>query len=369
MSNVAEKLNSGYFDVVCKGKYNAFAAQKGRRKIAANEIFIESQIDSYGAVEGFRSFFTEKLNCGPATVSRVTSKLADEGKIEVKRLPNGKTEYRSARNVAQEERKDPFYRIYNFFFTHEFEFNFEAKKDEQGKIVKPARTVTRTLTQSEVLVLALIFTHSSNKNCRKARFWGSYAKIGELLELSERQVERVISNLRAARLIFRHVVGQNRVRQSKYTANMKVLRVLIEQYSPKKEKKAETVSEKPAYVEAADAKTDIERYYAKKTAQAQTKAEDYKRKFLIQAPSYAIIEKDIRDLQKPLAMADLYNLPTLGELLAKERAMKAQAAELCQRFNVDPRLFDAGSWARCKKCSDTGQLPNGLQCSCYKGKV
>ena len=79
MSNIAGKLNSGYFDVVCKGKYNAFAAQKGRRKIAANEIFIESQIDSYGAVEGFRSFFTEKLNCGPATVSRVTSKLVAEG--------------------------------------------------------------------------------------------------------------------------------------------------------------------------------------------------------------------------------------------------------------------------------------------------
>ena len=150
---------------------------------------------------------------------------------------------------------------------------------------------------------------------------------------------------------------------------MKVLRVLIEQYSPKKEKKTETVSEKPAYVEAADAKTDIERYYTKKTAQAQTNAENYKRKFLIQAPSYAIIEKDIRDLQKPIATADLYNLPTLGELLAKERALKAQAAELCQRFNVDPRLFDAGSWARCKKCSDTGKLPNGLQCSCYKGKV
>ena len=47
MSNVAAaKLNSGYFDVVCAGANNAFAAQRDRRKISANEIFIQAQIDS-----------------------------------------------------------------------------------------------------------------------------------------------------------------------------------------------------------------------------------------------------------------------------------------------------------------------------------
>lgn len=364
MSNVAEKLNSGYFDVVCKGKYNAFAAQKGRRKIAANEIFIESQIDSYGAVEGFRSFFTEKLNCGPATVSRVTSKLVAEGKIEIKRLPNGKTEYRSARNVAQEERTAPFYRIYNFFLSHEFEFNFKEKK--QGNVVKPARTVVRKLTPSETLVLALIFTHSSNTKQKNHCFWSSNAKIADMLALSERQVERAIINLMAARLIFRPVRGQNRVKNSKFVANLKDLRALCDAYAPKKAAKKETASEKPSYVIDADARTDRDKYYIKAIADAKAKADAYKRGFIQKAPRFSVIEKELRAMAPTLAKAEVRNLPSLGALKAKESKLHTERAEILKHFNMDERLFEPQAWARCRWCGDTGTLANGRSCTCYK---
>ena len=53
MSNVmAKKLNTGYFDVVYAGEFNALAGQRARKKASHNEVFILSQIDSYGAVQG-----------------------------------------------------------------------------------------------------------------------------------------------------------------------------------------------------------------------------------------------------------------------------------------------------------------------------
>ena len=365
MSNVEAKVNSGYFNVACKGARDAFAAQRGRRKISANEIFIQAQIDSYGAVEGFRSFFTEKLSCGLATVSRVTSKLVAAGKITVERLPNGKTEYRS----ASAEEPAPFYRVYNFFLTHVFEFNFKEKKDERGNVVKPARSFSRRLTSSEVLVLSLIFTHSSNGKRKSACFWSSNAKIADMLALSERQVERAIINLMASRLIFRHVRGQNRVRSSKFVANVKDIRALCTQYAPKKEAPQATEKPVPAYIADVDARASRDKFYAELKREAENKAEAYKRDFLAKAPSYATIERELRALCLPLAKAELYNLPTLEELQAKERALKAQAAELLQEYDVDARLFDAKAWARCHECGDTGTLPNGCTCDCWKGKL
>lgn len=368
MSNVAEaKLNSGYFDVVYAGAYDAFAAQRGRRKISVNEIFIASQIDSFGSIEGFRSFFTEKLNCGLATVSRVTSKLVDAGKIEMQRLPNGKTEYRSKRDVAQGERKDPFYRIYNFFLSHEFDFNFKEKKDEHGNVVKAARMVTRKLTPSETLVLALIFTHSSNTKRKNHCFWSSNAKIADMLALSERQVERAIINLMAARLIFRPVRGQNRVKNSKFVANLKEIRSLCEKYAPKKEKgNKATFSDKPAYIADLDAKSDRARYYAILKLRAEDKAESYKRAFEKKSPRFVVIDAELRSMAPDLARAEVRQLPTLGELQAKEAALREERAALLKRFGVDERLFKARAWARCRLCGDTGTLPNGYACDCYK---
>ena len=358
MSNVAAaKLNSGYFDVVCAGANNAFAAQRDRRKISANEIFIQAQIDSYGTVEGFRSFFTEKLSCGRATVSRITTKLVDEGKITMQRLPNGKTEYKSER---PERDSAPFYRVYNFFLSHVFEFNFKAKED------KPARIFSRKLTPSEALVLSLIFTYSSNSNKKNACFWSSNAKIADMLALSERQVERAIINLMAARLIFRHVRGQNRVRCSKFVANMKDLRSLCAHYAPKKAEKKAPTSAYAAQIADADARAKREKFYADLQREAEAQASAYKRAFMDKAPSYARIERDLRMLDIEIAKAEVRKLPTLGELQAKSCELKAQAAELMQKHNVDVRLFYATSWARCKDCGDTGTLPNGKACDCWK---
>ena len=366
MSNAtATKLNTGYFDVVCKGKYDVFAAQRGRRKISANEIFIEGSIESYGSIEGFRTFFAEKLNCGIATVSRVTSKLVKNEKITLERLPNGKTKYQSARDMAQEKREAPFYRIYNFFFTHKFEFQYKEKKDENGNVVRPACTITRQLTSSEVLVLSLIFTHCKNHKSNKQYFWSSYAKIADMLALSERQVERAVNNLRAARLIFRPVRGQSRVRNSKFVANMKVLCPLCEFYAVKKVQKQEKTSAKPAYIAEIDARSDRERYYAIAKRRSEDKAESYKRAFIKKAPRFAEIEKEILALAYPLAKAEIHNFPTLGELQAKETVLQKERAAILKRFNVDERHFEACAWAHCRYCGDTGTLPDGRMCTCW----
>ena len=374
MSDVmTKKLNTGYFDVVYAGDFNALAGQRARKKASHNEVFILSQIDSYGAVQGNRSFFTEKLNCGIATVSRKLKKLVDDNLIEIKRLANGKSEYKITREKSK-EKVDPFYRVYNFFCSHVFEFVYKEKKDESGNVVKPARTEKRRLTPAEVMVLALIFTHSSKR--ARAYFWGSASKIADMLALSERQVERAIVNLMAAGLIFRPVRGKNRVRNSKYVANMKVLRPLCEYY--KKVTPVETApakAEKTAIspmIEAANAKSARDKYYADRRFAAEQKAEKYEKWVSAQSPRYFDIVRELKAMEYPLANAEVYNLPTLATLQAKKSTLSAEKGALIDRFGIDERKLDPDGWARCSRCRDTGFLPDGTSCTCYhpaKGSV
>lgn len=369
---ITAKLNTGYFDVVYAGDFNALSGQRGRKKASHNEVFILSQIDSYGAVTGFRSFFTEKLSCGVATVSRKIKKLVDDELITIERLANGKTEYKINRE-KKKDKVDPFYRVYNFFCSHVFEFNYKEKKDESGNVVKPARTEKRKLTPAEVMVLALIFTHSSKR--KNAWFWGSAAKIADMLALSERQVERAIVNLMAAGLIFRPVRGKNRVRNSKYVANMKVLRPLCEYYKKTVPVEATATAKKAVVspmIEAANAKAAREKYYADRREVDAQKADRYKNWVLAQSPRYLDLVQELNAMSSALAKAEVYNLPTLATLRAKEATLRTEKGALMIRFGIDDRRLEPDGWACCSRCKDTGFLPDGKACTCYpltKGSV
>ncbi len=126
---------------------------------------------------------------------------------------------------------------------------------------------------------------------------------------------------------------------------------------------ARTTFVSPA-VDAANAKSDRERYYALLREKSQTRAD----KYLAMANANARFKEITTELSKmeiALAKAEVFepkNLPALSEkkisLLSERKnilsALKIDESDLLPKFS-------------CQKCSDTGFLKSGAACGCYKG--
>ncbi len=126
--------------------------------------------------------------------------------------------------------------------------------------------------------------------------------------------------------------------------------------------------QQPAYVapsvKAANDRADRERFYAQRKQQAQTKADKMMERALRNSEFKQATHKLSR-MEFELARAEvdgdserLKELTRQQEILRDVRARALKAVGLMEE-DLLPR------W-HCQKCSDTGYLPNGMSCDCYK---
>lgn len=114
---------------------------------------------------------------------------------------------------------------------------------------------------------------------------------------------------------------------------------------------------------AADERSERERHYA----QLRQRAEQHADKARAQAQKsveYLNAEKAIKKGEIELARAEIYSpdrVPAITQQL--ERAKWARTAALAKLHLMEQDLTPQ---YRCKRCSDTGFLPNGKMCDCYK---
>ncbi len=116
-------------------------------------------------------------------------------------------------------------------------------------------------------------------------------------------------------------------------------------------------------VEAANARADRERYYAHLRAAAQSAAEKYQAKANAN-PRFKEISSELAKLEIELAKAEIFQPETLPALQAQKDALWKERREILSGLGISeaqlvPRY-------RCKKCSDTGFLPDGTACDCYR---
>ena len=116
-------------------------------------------------------------------------------------------------------------------------------------------------------------------------------------------------------------------------------------------------------VEAANAKSDRERYYALLREKAMTKAEKYLAKANENARFKEIAAK-LSKMELDLAKAEVFspaNLPDLerekAELLSERKSLLSDMG--ISEVQLSPEF-------QCRKCSDTGFLKSGVACDCYK---
>ncbi len=116
-------------------------------------------------------------------------------------------------------------------------------------------------------------------------------------------------------------------------------------------------------IEAVNAKTDRERYYSILREKAQTKAEKYVAKANGNV-RFKEITAELSKMEFELAKAEVFTPDKLPALLEKKSALLLERKSVLAALGIDESQL-LPEFA-CKKCSDTGFLPSGEVCNCYK---
>ena len=118
-----------------------------------------------------------------------------------------------------------------------------------------------------------------------------------------------------------------------------------------------------ANIEAANAKSDRERYYALLREKAMTKAEKYLAKANENARFKEITAK-LSKMEFDLAKAEVFSPATLPSLEKEKAELLTERKSLLSDMGIKERQLSPEF--TCEKCSDTGFLKSGVACDCYK---
>ena len=116
-------------------------------------------------------------------------------------------------------------------------------------------------------------------------------------------------------------------------------------------------------IEAVNAKADRERYYSALQEKAQSRAD----KFVAKAnkhPRFKEVNIELSKMEIALAKAEVFEPTKLPSLTEKKAALLRERKDILQLLGIDES--DLLPKYTCEKCSDTGFLPNGIACDCYK---
>ncbi len=226
------------------------------------------------------------------------------------------------------------------------EWAYFAELDFEGK--------ADYLTKNEVLVLSYIISQCRNQ--KGAGLWfASRRYIARRLNLSATTVSNAVERLKDARLIFASGKATNSHSRETFSLNKEALETARKAVVKRIKGQSEAVKE-------ADAKAQTERVYAHRKAAAEDRAERMKAKARSDE-GYRQAEKEIGELDVQIAKAEVRGLPSLPWLIEKQRAAQKWRADRLAAMGLTEE--DLVPQYYCKKCSDSGFLPNGRACDCY----
>ena len=119
-------------------------------------------------------------------------------------------------------------------------------------------------------------------------------------------------------------------------------------------------------IEAADAKSARDRYYALRRQKAQSVLDKTMKK-ANETARFKEITSQLATLEIDIAKAEVRNPEKLPALEEKKEELLAERKALLVKMGIDEK--ELSLQYECQKCQDTGFLPNGLACSCYKPEV
>jgi hypothetical protein len=116
-------------------------------------------------------------------------------------------------------------------------------------------------------------------------------------------------------------------------------------------------------VEAVNAKADREKYYATLRDKALSVAEKYQAKAQT-SPRFKEITLALSKMEISLAKAEVFEPKDLPALTEQKAALLRERRNILESLGIEEAAL-LPQFA-CGKCSDTGFLPSGVACNCYK---
>lgn len=116
-------------------------------------------------------------------------------------------------------------------------------------------------------------------------------------------------------------------------------------------------------VTAADERAERERYYSALREKAQARADRFVKR-AESDPAFKDVNTRLSQAERDAAKAEVFHPDELPAFLEKISALKAERVRILTAAGITEE--DLLPRYRCKKCSDTGFLPDGRACDCYK---
>ncbi len=295
--------------------------------------------------------FADDFGASKRQVMRTVKALLAEGYIE-QRFEDGKKtpEYRYVKPVKGNNV------VYTPMFFYDRLFTFTYKKT--GVVY------SRTLSRIEADVLSIICGHSL---AQSKGFDGSLRGLAAQVGVSTPSVARAVDALLHGRLIYRPKKAVGRVGSTRYVANSALLReykevCYIKSAEEKETKKAASKAQQD-YVNDVNARAERENFYAQRQAIIRQRIDANEEKA---RKSAAFVRADdlLKKMPYQLAKAEIFEPERLPALRQQEALLKAQRAKAL--FDVGLREEDLQAQYICPKCKDSGFLPDGHACDCYK---
>jgi hypothetical protein len=119
-------------------------------------------------------------------------------------------------------------------------------------------------------------------------------------------------------------------------------------------------------IEAADAKSARDRYYALRRQKAQSLVDKTMKKANAN-PRFKEITAQLATLEIDIAKAEVRAMETLPALQENKKELLAERSNILTQLGIDEKALCLQY--ECQKCKDTGFLSNGLACDCYKPEM
>lgn len=241
--------------------------------------------------------------------------------------------------------------------------------------IKDKDGVRRKLLTSEIRVLANIMTACADQrnggNVKKGggTYHASYKQMAYILDLSETTVQNAIHNLIAAGIVYKHEAGVNRFKNSAYR-----VRHYIYNYQQHQEGRISPKKAAEREVRNVNARNDRQAYYDRSKAELEARVD----KYMLPATKDAEYQETQALLMENNSKfkGAWGNRPAMEALMAKNEALLLKRRGILERLELDSALPFWNEerineklkpkFARCKECSDTGERPNGYQCTCWR---
>ena len=356
----AEGSKIEYVDLP-RGYFGKEFSGKGREKLSVKAVLMHGLISAYTAKSGgaFLTYddFHDAFGLSSKTIAKWTGELETRGKIERDKSKKDYIKYTAKEKASRK----------SFI-----KYDKELLRVIDAIFGEPHFTPTEEIMLCNIV--SIIIRKEENGEFKVGRYKAGYTGIQTQMNVSQSTARRMMKKFADLQIIILKESGKSKGLPNQYTLNSKLIKAWIEVLQNREAAKNEAIEKKSGVPEAdrrakaerkkaiqdADYRSDREHYYSVLGQKAEDTAYWYT-SVARQHEEFKKIEAELSKLQIKLAKEKSDD--EKAKLEEKELNLKVTRSIFLSKIGLsDEQLTPQYS---CRKCNDTGYLPNGRICDCY----